>query len=694
MKTIWWCERVCSKVSSRKRGFWGTHEPQMDKKSSKRSSVSGIPLGGGTWGTMVRLGVVVGLCWVGLAVYAELPSEGEKVASGQVSAERLPPLDEVEKAVLQADTGVGTLRENWEPVVRLLKPVTVQTPDAVYRLIKAHACLAVNENNEAVCLFLTAQIPEAKKQWWEWAEKFYRQHPDSPIAHYYLADAKARLAKWEEAMDLWAMAISKAPEKRHALSANARGVGYATLKDCKKAREELENAIQWSDKQLADAYANVGFLRIQTKEGPEAALRAFNRVLEDDPQVPKQKALSPHYALALEGRACILLVQKQSEAAQKDFDLAEKYAACSRELLVRNRVRIRAYFTGVPEKDLLATLSSAAPPGTTIDAKIRQAWQNYVEHPTQGNFNEFIGRANRLSPEQLRIFFVNGMQRDLNSNSSLRENFEKHLANVQRTNAPNGWGENTARTLSAAAIGAGVAASTIPDLTTLGKISLGVGAGVLNFGAGEVDKWTSRNRSISGELEKLYRQNLGPSGGGGSLIPNPMVEWAARQLLAPRSNQEIAQRAMEAYQQKTGGQLGQVPKNLENQNQPKTGLLALIDQQRGQELKDLENQNLWPRLVNPPAPTSPFGGMVPGPGGFPMPVPNNIGGFPGVGSGGGGSRQEEKQNRSPGGVDMSLAHVGIESGDWPFYAYYGLMYNLEEEAMEPSKTNNVSEKKS
>jgi len=76
-----------------------------------------------------------------------------------------------------------------------------------------------------------------------------------------------------------------------------------------------------------------------------------------------------------------------------------------------------------------------------------------------------------------------------------------------------------------------------------------------------------------------------------------------------------------------------------------------------------------------------------------MPVPNNIGGFPGVGSGGGGSRQEEKQNRSPGGVDMSLAHVGIESGDWPFYAYYGLMYNLEEEAMEPSKTNNVPEKK-
>jgi hypothetical protein len=70
-----------------------------------------------------------------------------------------------------------------------------------------------------------------------------------------------------------------------------------------------------------------------------------------------------------------------------------------------------------------------------------------------------------------------------------------------------------------------------------------------------------------------------------------------------------------------------------------------------------------------------------------MPVPN-IGGSPGGGSG----RQE--QNRSPGGVDMSLAHVGIESGDWPFYAYYGLMYNLEEEAMEPSKTNNVPEKKS
>ena len=412
MKTIWWCERVCSKVSSRKRGFWGTHEPQMDKKSSKRSSLSGIPLGWGTWGTMVRLGVVVGLCWVGLAVYAEPPSEGEKVASGQVSAERLPPLDEVEKAVLQADTGTGTLRENWEPVVQLLKPVTVQTPDAVYRLIKAHACLAVNENNEAVCLFLTAQIPEAKKQWWEWAEKFYRQHPDSPIAHYYLADAKARLGKWEEARDWVSQAISfyeanspdSLPSKRKtsvsaALAYNARGVIKVYLNEIKEAQKDFDTARSVVPT-FADGYFHYATLCVQNQDGAGGAFRNFDQAL----------AHSNNFALALAGRAAMRITLKipkdrYLELAKEEFKSALRESSCFRHWIEETLDQVTAQNPECQSEQWLQELRAMGLVGTSLMKDLENAYKTFQEAPSPSAARTYIELLQRVKEVDVNVYY-------------------------------------------------------------------------------------------------------------------------------------------------------------------------------------------------------------------------------------------------------------------------------------------------
>jgi tetratricopeptide (TPR) repeat protein len=469
MKTIWWCERVCSKVSSRKRGFWGTHEPQMDKKSSKRSSVSGIPLGGGTWGTMVRLGVVVGLCWVGLAVYAELPSEGEKVASGQVSAERLPPLDEVEKAVLQADTGVGTLRENWEPVVRLLKPVTVQTPDAVYRLIKAHACLAVNENNEAVCLFLSVSEKD-RQRWYEWVNGangiagFVARYPKNSIAYYYSGDAHARLKQWDKALTNYEEALRLAGSIQKALVYNARGVVYAHMENFAQARIDFDSATT-TNSELADAWANIGSLRIHIKEGAEGALKAFDKALKS----------SPNFALALHQRGCIKLILNKD--ASEDWKRAIEIAGCGSavDLMLINQVSYVARAKGIPPQEALAELRV---PGSTLNRQYSErarsafeiadafrgaSWIPFNQHIADFFANRGVEATERMSREEARAFYKNNpsarqeLARVGGYNQAIR-GFESLVENV-----------GTATTLAGSAIRMPKVAITGKILETIGN---------------------------------------------------------------------------------------------------------------------------------------------------------------------------------------------------------------------------------
>ncbi|MCS7306165.1 MAG: tetratricopeptide repeat protein, partial [Thermoguttaceae bacterium] len=489
----------------------------------------------------------------GIAYAAEQPAEAKPPTAP------LPAMAEVEKAVLQADAATGSLQENWRPVVQLLKEVTVNTPDAVYRLIKGHACLAANENNEAVCLFLTAQVPEAKTAWLQWAQDFCRRHPDSPIAHYYHGDALARLGKYQEAIQALSTAIAKAPSQRHALAFNARGVAYATEKQFRKAREDFQSAIDTSAQQLADAYANIGFLRIDTKEGPEAALKAFDQVLGNNTSQPKKEGLSPEYGLALEGRACIKLVLKQEESAHKDFELAFKYAHCAQTLVTWNRNRIIAYWQGMNESEFLAALQGGDQAGTTIDARIleaKKAWGEYVRNPTQWNYNRFNEKFGALSSDQQERFYTRVMQHTQITRPDFSQTFSSHRDTNANWNRPGGMARHVADLTQVGGIVAGV---TITALQ--GGAAAPAVAGTGGFWATKMRDWTQHN-------------------------------WATANCL-----------------------------------------------------KALENK---------------YGGI-------------------GVHTGAGAIGMQSSS--TPGGVDMSMAHVGIENGEWPFYAYYGLMFkNWEQEA--------------
>lgn len=302
--------------------------------------------------------------------------------------------------------------EDWKQLTnQLLKAVNdnpEQSPNPVLRLLKGHACLAVNENNEAVCLFLSVQTPEDRELWLQWANQFATRCPHSPIAQYFKGDALARLDRLDDALDCFTLAIEQAPGKQHALAFNARGVIHASGNDFRKARADFDSAVVSSGGRLAEAYASIGALRIDSKEAANAALRAFNRVVGDDTLSPPREGLSPQYALALHGRACVEVVLDKFERAKKDFLLAEQYGRRATPLLERNRLRIVFHLANMTEEDLVA-IRSGADTGTTIDSRIEANssfssaianWRKYHARPTETNYNKFHNSWSKLTQGQ------------------------------------------------------------------------------------------------------------------------------------------------------------------------------------------------------------------------------------------------------------------------------------------------------
>ena len=73
---------------------------------------------------------------------------------------------EIEKAVLA---------EEWVKVTELIGEVTPET-SAVLRLLKAHACLAINRNNESVGLF-SVVTAEDINEWLKWCKNIANNSP-------------------------------------------------------------------------------------------------------------------------------------------------------------------------------------------------------------------------------------------------------------------------------------------------------------------------------------------------------------------------------------------------------------------------------------------------------------------------------------------------------------------------------------
>jgi tetratricopeptide (TPR) repeat protein len=203
-------------------------------------------------------------------------------ARGQAANSEVTP--EVEKALLA---------DNWAKVADLLATVDTSTPSPVLRLLKGHACLALNKNNESVRLLKDTGKSEDDNQWQAWTGVFSASHPSRPIAAYLKGDALARQQKHEQAIAAFTAGLREHPN--HALLLNARAVCYASLGKWNEAIVDLDDAAKVNPK-LAEVHANRGSLSVRRSLGAPGALAAFNRSLE----------ISPDFVLAKIGKASAL----------------------------------------------------------------------------------------------------------------------------------------------------------------------------------------------------------------------------------------------------------------------------------------------------------------------------------------------------------------------------------------------------
>lgn len=220
------------------------------------------------------------------------------------------------------------LKEDWSKVVSVLGPDKTLSPSA--KLVKAHALLAVNRNNESLCLFLSTSSDDDLKQWEVWTQDFAKRHPQKAIAHYFRGDAFARLGQWDGALAEFREALKIRMD--HALVLNARGVTYAAKAAWDQALLDFDAAAK-AGPRFADAYASRGAMYIQRMDGAEGAAKAFTRALE----------LSPDFVLALNGRGGVRTVLGAWEEAKKDLAEAEKQIpACLSAVLTSVRLNMTA----------------------------------------------------------------------------------------------------------------------------------------------------------------------------------------------------------------------------------------------------------------------------------------------------------------------------------------------------------------
>jgi len=209
----------------------------------------------------------------------------------------------------------AVLAENWAQVIDLLKEVNPQTPSPVLRLIKGHACLALNRNNESICLFLSVASPEGHQEWEKWAQGVIQKTPDKPIGHYFLGDARARLKEWDLALKAFAQALALKPQ--NALVLNGRGATFAAQGNWDHALVDFDEATRAAPA-LADAHASLGALWVQRRQGPQAAVAAYNQALK----------YSPNFALGLNGRGCAYFALGKWDKAFEDLKSASLKAGC------------------------------------------------------------------------------------------------------------------------------------------------------------------------------------------------------------------------------------------------------------------------------------------------------------------------------------------------------------------------------
>lgn len=223
------------------------------------------------------------------------------------------------------------LAENWGEVVNLLGPDDSLVSSPVARLIKAHACLALNRNNESLCLFLSVSSEEDLKTWKKWTNNFSNQNTKNAITQYFDGDAFARMEQWDSALVAFDKGLKL--DSNHVLILNAKGVTWAAKGEWDQAWIYLTKATLVSDS-FADAFASLGAMWIQRRTGAKGALEAFKQAFN----------INPDFALALNGQGCAQYALGHWEEAKVDFEEASRISEClpltNLNLLALNKAKL------------------------------------------------------------------------------------------------------------------------------------------------------------------------------------------------------------------------------------------------------------------------------------------------------------------------------------------------------------------
>ena len=244
-----------------------------------------------------------------------------------LAVQPLPAVDEGPVKVGPA-TEQALLASDWQAVAERCGTIGEKTAAPV-RAVKGHACLALNQNDHSLRLFLSLASDPERQQWRAWAVEFRRRVEALPgatagnqaLARYFEGDSLARLGNWGEAAARFQEATVL--DGRCVLAWNALGVARSLQKepDLAQAQECFERACH-IDGKFADAHANAGTLGL-VLEGAPAAVEQFERAI----------ACSQGFSLAHNGLACALLGKSRQpasmEAAEREFAAAMQCEAVS-----------------------------------------------------------------------------------------------------------------------------------------------------------------------------------------------------------------------------------------------------------------------------------------------------------------------------------------------------------------------------
>jgi len=258
--------------------------------------------------------------------------------------------------VVNPQTQTALLAEDWSVVLSLLDKVdaTSSSPPEL-RLIKAHASMATNANNEALCLFLSLRGNEQAEACYNWAKTFQAAHQDNPIACYLAGDALARLDRADEAIEMFQAGLKQAP--KHPFCEHACGVVYAMREDWDSAKDYLKGA-QESQPGRAEFVLSYANYLCGKHAKPELALKSYEDSL----------ALSPDYVIALNGVGNMQRILKEWDKANNALTRAADLATGCLEPVV-NLIATNLLLLGDArgkEMQMLLAEVTGVDPGTDI----------------------------------------------------------------------------------------------------------------------------------------------------------------------------------------------------------------------------------------------------------------------------------------------------------------------------------------